>query len=344
MGFKETMCRFGMTLKKNSPTILAIGGGAAIIGGTIWACVKSTKVPDILEDHASWKDDILADHDEALESVKDDEVERVANIEAATKKEIRKLYFRTFKKLVRLYSWPVVIEVLGLVAMGCSVGELKKRNAALASAYAGCKALFDFYRKNVKETFGEDIDRDMFYGFKHEKETVETIDENGKKVKKKEDVLVMDKLHIENLGNYIMWEGNCPGFENNTIDYWAFYLRGQVELANSKLVANGHLYLNKLFQLFCMKETESGNYLGWLNKKDYGDLAKDDRVIVGMTRCKIRDVDTVTGEVVYRPAIALDINVDGYIYDKVKFKHDDQPDLDDVVMGDVIPDPRIRDI
>ena len=56
MDFKANVTRFmskaKLGLKKNAPVILSVAGGVGVVGATVFACVKTIKAKDILDEHA----------------------------------------------------------------------------------------------------------------------------------------------------------------------------------------------------------------------------------------------------------------------------------------------------
>ena len=155
-----------LTLKKHSPEILVFTGIGGMIGSTVIACKATRRLDPVLEKH---KQDAEAVH-KKYERVKD---------ERAEKHDLTKVYMKTGVEFVKLYGPSVAVGALSVTGILTSNNILRKRNMALAAAYAAVDAGFKQYRGRVIQRFGEDVDRELrFDGHQEKIEVVET-DENG---------------------------------------------------------------------------------------------------------------------------------------------------------------------
>ena len=275
-------------MKKSKPELLMITGIAGIVVGGISLCHASMKVPDILEDTK-----------EELEKVHED-----LGTDEEMKKATTKVYFETGKKFVSIYAGPVILEVL---AIGCMVGsnrELKKRNAALTTAYAALDKLYKEYRKRVVDRFGQDVDYELAHGIE-KKEIEETVtDENGKEKKKKSkaDIATAD----ESMYMRYFTRSNPEWMNDDLMNIYKFecihnYLK-------DKLRRKGFVILNEGHESFGFKEDIPGIVCGWVYDPKYPD-----RDLIKWTKVKVADE---FGH--YDDAWAIDFLVDGNIYKELK--------------------------
>lgn len=181
---KSTSKVVGAYLKEHAPEIGAVMGAGFIIGGTILACKKTLELEDIMDER---KEEISKTKEIKEES---DTKQEFDYPDKAYKKDITVIYAKTVFDVVKLYSIPAGMITFGLGCMFASNGELRKRNAALASACASWEAGFKKYRERVVEKYGEEVDHQLIYGSHTETVEETVVDENGneKKVKTKAEV------------------------------------------------------------------------------------------------------------------------------------------------------------
>ena len=176
----------GFQIKKYSPEILVVAGVVGTVASAVMACKATTKVSDILEETKDKVDKIheTVERVEAGEVIEcEDKNGNVSTYEVEDgKKDLAIVYIQTGLKFAKLYA-PAV--ALGVLSIGCIVKSndiLRKRNVALAAAYATVDKGFKEYRERVVERFGETVDRELKYNVKAE-EVKETVvdEETGKK-------------------------------------------------------------------------------------------------------------------------------------------------------------------
>ena len=142
-------------LKKHSPEILMVAGIAGTVVGTVLACKATTKVDEIINE----KNKAVEDVHTCLE---DKEIEYT---EEDSKKDLTIIYSQTGVKLFKLYAPAIGIMTLSFASIIVGHKVLKKRNIAIAAAYAAVDKGFKQYRKNVIEEFGEGVDQQMRFGY-----------------------------------------------------------------------------------------------------------------------------------------------------------------------------------
>lgn len=293
------------TLKKHSPEILVIGGVIGVVASAVMACRATTKVSGIIEQN---KKDI----ENVRKAVEDGEILTseglVEYTEEDGKKDITIYRAKTGVALAKLYAPAVALGGLSIVGILTSNNILRKRNIALAAAYAAVDKSFKEYSDRVVDRFGEIVDRELKYNIKPAKvEEVVVDEETGKekKVKKTVDVsdgnLASPYARIFDVGNKY-WEKDA--------EYNFMFLRSEQNFANDKLRADGHLFLNDVLVRLGFDKVPEGQIVGWIYdpEGDNGDNYVDFG-IYDMRKESTRDF--IEG---LERSIILDFNVDGDIW------------------------------
>ena len=115
-------------VKKHSPEILIAAGVVGTVASAVMACKATTKLSTVLEEH---KKDVDAVH----ECSKNEEIKADYSQEDA-KKDLSIIYTQTGVKLIKLYAPAIALGALSLTSIVASNNILRKRNVALAAAYA----------------------------------------------------------------------------------------------------------------------------------------------------------------------------------------------------------------
>lgn len=299
----KALYKTSFQLKKYSPEILAVVGTIGVVTSAVMACKATTKVSEILEETKSNVDAIhdCAENQEMIESGK--------YTPEDAKKDLVIVYTQTGLKFVKLYAPSVAIGVLSLGCLLTSNNILRKRNVALAAAYATIDKSFKEYRGRVVERFGEAVDRELKYNIVKKKvEEVVTDPETGKEKKVKNTVEVAE---IDGYSEYArFFDAGCEGWEKDA-EFNLMFLRKQQQYANDLLRARGRLFLNDVYRMLGIPETKAGQVVGWIYDPEnpIGDNYVDFG-IYDITKPKARDF--VNG---YERTILLDFNVDGNIWD-----------------------------
>lgn len=296
----------GFQLRQYSPEILVVAGVIGTVVSAVMACKATTKVNDILEQH---KEDV-----EKIHTVAKDEKYADEYTESDMKKDLTIVYAQTALKFAKLYGPAVLLGGLSITGILTSNNILRKRNIAIATAYAALDKSFKGYRERLTERYGETVDRELKYGIKAQKIEETVVDENGKTKKTKTIVPV-----VENEKNSVyarFFDETNPNWEKNP-DYNLMFLRAQENYANQRLRADGYLFLNDVYESLGIPKCSIGQVVGWIY--DPEDQNADCHVSFGiydLYRAVTRDF--VNG---FEPAILLDFNVDGVMWDKINQKH-----------------------
>lgn len=300
-------------LEKHRPEILVVTGIVGVVASAVMACKATTKASDILKDTQE-RIDIIH---EVEEKAANNELEN-SYTEDDKKKDLALVYVKTGIEFAKLYAPAVVLGTLSIVSILASNNILRKRNVALAAAYATVDKGFKEYRSRVVERFGESVDKELKYNLKAKKvtETV-TNEETGEQKKVKKEVYVVNPSDISEYARFfekytVDEKGNTipnPNWENNN-EYNLMFIKAQERYANDLLRSRGRLFLNDVYKMLGLPETKAGQIVGWVY--DPENEKGDNFVDFGLYTDNLSYSDFVNG---FDPAILLDFNVDGNIWE-----------------------------
>lgn len=286
-----------MKLKKHSPEILVVAGIAGTVVSAVLACKATTKVAEILDETKG-----------TLNTIHDGMDTGAINGQEYTTEDGKKdtviVYAQTGMKLAKLYGPAIILGTLSITSILASNNILRKRNVALGAAYAAIDKSFKEYRGRVIERFGEQVDTELKYGIKAKKfEEIEVDPETGKEKKVKKTVMVADPNLQSDYAVY--FDSKSRNYETNP-DYNRMFLKAQQAFANDKLQTRGHLFLNEVLDDLDLPRTPAGQIVGWT--KDGPD---------GYVNFRIVEVERETEDGRHEPALLLDFNVEGNIWEKM---------------------------
>ena len=295
----RTLNRVGLKLKKHSPEILVVTGVVGTVASAVMACKATTKI-----------DEVLAETKENVEKTKD-YVEKKGFSEKYTEEDYKKdltiFYAKGGLELVKLYAPSVALGALSITAILSGHNVLRKRNVALAAAYATVEKGFKEYRGRVVERFGEELDRELKYNIKAKEVEETSVDEKtGEEKVTKKTVNVADPNKYSSYARF--FDDGCTGWTKDP-EYNLMFLKNQQRYANDLLKSRGHLFLNEVYDMLGIPRTKAGQVVGWIYDEEYpnGDNFVDFG-IYDLYNEKARDF--VNG---YERTILLDFNVDGDI-------------------------------
>lgn len=306
MEMKKIINKVKFNVVKHSPEILMGLGIAGVITSTVLACRSTLKVQEILD----YKEENMNNIKEVLAEGREDYTEEDA------RKDKTIIMTTTAIRLMKLYVPSVIIGAGSIACLLESHNVMRNRNAGLAAALAATTESFKQYRERVTEKYGDEVDKEMRYGIKKEKK-----EKDGKKTKE-EIVVGCDEKELSGYARY---------FNENNIN-WSYdpqfnlmFLRQNQNWANDKLISQGYLYLNDVYEALGFPKSKAGQVVGWVydpNNNEHGDNYVDfgiyDLNVKGyrneMTNDTIAEErqDFVNG---YRNSILLDFNVDGNIWE-----------------------------
>ena len=299
-------------MKKQSPEILMVAGVAGVVVSAVMACKATLKVDAIMDETKEKMDKIhKAEEDGVTESGEDYFVEDA-------KKDTAIVYAQTGFKLVKTYAPAVAIGTLSIASILASNNILRKRNVALAAAYATVDKSFKEYRNRVIEKFGQEVDRELKYNIKAEKvPTIEVDEETGKEKKVKKNAFVVNPSDVSGYARFfekytVDEDGNSilnPHWEPNN-EYNIMFIKAQENYANDLLRAKKRLFLNDVYEMLGLPRTKAGQVVGWVYDED--NPVGDNYVDFGMYADNLSYSDFANG---LDPAILLDFNVDGNVWE-----------------------------
>lgn len=105
------------------------------------------------------------------------------------------------------------------------------------------------------------------------------------------------------------FDENSPNWSKD-VEYNLMFLKQQQDYANSRLKAEGFLYLNDVYDMLGIPRTKAGQLVGWIYNTDNptGDNYVDFGLHTDMSS------EFVNG---YKKTVLLDFNVDGNIWDLI---------------------------
>lgn len=280
MGFKDLTSSAIRTVEANKAEIIL---GAAVTTGVVacvMACKGTLKAQKIVEEHKIQMEMIHEAKEISTEeeySIKDFRQDRLAE------------YIRYGYKLGKCYAPAIIAGALSLAGIFASNHEHRKNYAELAAAYVTLDGAFKAYRKNVVETFGEEVDQAMRYGLKTKKvDETETDEETGKTKKVKKNETVIDGNTVSGYAKIFDEDNTCyttrkaPNGLKMTDELLCMdFLKRQEAAANFNINHNkdGVYFLNEMYNLHNFKRTKAGNKVGWSKSKlnKYSD--SDDKPI-----------------------------------------------------------------
>lgn len=289
--------------RKHSPEILVAAGVIGTVATTIVACRATTKASAIISEAKTSLDaihDCMANEALADKYTKED-----------SRKDLTMVYTKTAVEFGKLYAPTVILGAASISCILASHNILRKRNAAIAAAYATVEKGYKEYRGRVIERFGEVVDRELKYNIKAKEIEETVINEKGEEEVVKKTVEVVD---IDGYSEYArFFDESSPYWEKDS-EYNLMFLRAEQNYANDRLRANGRVFLNEVYERLGIEKTKAGQVVGWVYDPDNGD--GDNYIDFGIYDCRRdRARAFVNG---YERCILLDFNVDGNIWEQMK--------------------------
>ena len=289
-----------LTVRKHSPEILMVAGVIGTVAGAVMACKETLELEDVLDECKQEKME-LEEQYAMCEKYSED----------ALKKDQVKLTIKQVAKIVKLYAPSVIMEVTSIGVIFASNDIMRKRNASMAAAYATLNSMYKRYRQNVIESYGEEVDKDMRFGVKHEKVT--EIDEDGNKVKIDARIVDLDNTALAISDYSRFFQMGCKGFDASSGRYNLLYLKGIQAMFNNKLIADGYVMLNDVYRELGFDTIPEGWSIGWVY--DEANPIGDNYIDFGLYEARNKNQSAVND---WEPVILMDFNVDGNLYEDPK--------------------------
>ena len=297
--------RVGFKLKKHSPEILVGLGVVGTVASTVMACKATTKLDEVLENPKKKIDKIheLMENPEKIPEGKE-------YTEEDGKKDLTIMYTQSAVKIIKLYAPAVALGSLSIASILCGHNMLRKRNFALAAAYATIDKGFKEYRGRVIERFGEELDKELKYNIKA-KEIEETVtNDDGTETTV---VKTVNTVSLDQYSDYAkFFDEGCDGWTKDP-EFNLMFLKDQQRYATDLLKTKGHLFLNEVYDMLGIQRTRAGQVVGWIydEKHPVGDNFVDFGIYNTYNEANRNFVNG------YERTILLDFNVDGDILDMI---------------------------
>lgn len=289
-----------LTVRKHSPEILMVAGVIGTVAGAVMACKETLELEDVLDECKQEKMELEEQYAMCEEYSED-----------ALKKDKVKLTIKQAAKIVKLYAPSVIMEATSIGVIFASNDIMRKRNASMAAAYATLNSMYKRYRQNVIESYGEEVDKDMRFGVKHEKVT--EIDEDGNKVKIDARIVDLDNTALAISDYSRFFQSGCKGFDASSGRYNLLYLKGIQAMFNNKLIADGYVMLNDVYRELGFDTIPEGWSIGWVYDEE--NPIGDNYIDFGLYEARNKNQRAVND---WEPVILMDFNVDGNLYEDPK--------------------------
>lgn len=303
--FSRTFHRAGLKVKKHSPEILLGVGIVSGVAATVFACKATTKLSTVLENSKNNIDQIktyVAENGYSEEYSEQD-----------YKKDLTIVYTKSAVDLIKLYG-PSVL--LGAASIGCILSShniVRKRNVALAAAYASVDSSFKDYRKNVIDRFGKELDKELKFNIKSEEKEETVTNEDGTETVVKKTVTTATVDGVSDYARFFA-EGQA-GWEKDS-EHNLYFLKCQERIANEMLQERGHVFLNEVYDLIDVPRTQAGQIMGWVYDPENPD--SDNYIDFGIYKLdNERKRAFVNG---HECNILLDFNVEGNVWNLMRIR------------------------
>lgn len=304
---KKTLCKSKIVLKAHSPEILVAAGTVGVVVSAVLACRATLKARDILDNTRNALDDIH----EVSEKANTGELQ-VEYSENDRKKAVTLTCIKMGMAFTRLYAPSVILGALSLTSILTSHRILRKRNVALAAAYTAIDTGFKQYRSRVIERFGDEVDKELKYGIKEQTFNEKVSDDSGNEIERETTIKVVDpNADCDEYTRF--FDENSRNWVSNS-EYNLSFLKAQEAYFNQKLIAEGYVFLNDVFDALDLKESSLGQIVGWVYDPENPEHKGDNYIDFGIFDCnRPETMDFVNG---YRSTVLLNFNVDGPIINK----------------------------
>lgn len=292
--------------KKHAPEILLVTGSVIVISSAVHACRQTLKAHEVLEKATS----DLADVDEAV---------KVSNSADYTPKDARndrmRVYGRTFMDLAKCYGPSVIGGIIGFGMIFGGHKILRGRNLALTAAYSTLLAQYKDYRAKVIDKIGEDEEFRLRSGA--ENADISLTDDEGNIVEVKDAKVIHEDGRKYSVYARVFDESCKDWSKNPAVNLQT--LKRKQEFANRKLISEGIVFLNDVYEMLGFPRTPEGQIVGWVYDpyKEIEDHEGDNRIDFGIYNEIYMDKARRDFINAAEPCVWLDFNVDGVVYDLI---------------------------
>lgn len=241
-----------VALKAKAPTIMVVGGVAAMGAAAVMVGKQTLKLEHTLEPHI-------------------DKIEKAQKAGGYIKPELIEINNREIVKaagfdVIKLYAAPTVLFVGGSCLVFGGHHILLKRNATLAIAFTSLQKAYNAYRTNAIKAMGPEFDQAMLTGYT----TKEIVEEDG----------TVKTVNTRD------WDAESHDpynrvFEQGATTEWVddlginkMLVRNQMRFAQERLNRQGHLYLSDVYEALGFPESPISRVVGWKVRRN-PDGSKD---------------------------------------------------------------------
>ena len=289
--------RFGMTIKKNLPTITTVGSAAAAIGATVLSARAAYKSVPTIERHKKAIEQLHANKDK-FETVKE------------YNKETMLVYKDTAIDLAKDY-WPAGV-ALGLTLAGIFTTNSvhKKRYLTMAGMYTALSAAYEEYRKRVSNKYGVEEERDLYLGIQREEIVTVETDKKGKEKTKVTKVVKAGSVTDPTFSTWLI-DDNCKLWYHGRPEMTYYVLVETQNDLTQMLRTRGYVFLNEVFRALQLPEVPEGQIIGWVYDETKSE--SDNCIDFGLREGSENYELFMNGKNDY---VYINLNHDGTIYDK----------------------------
>ena len=300
--------------KKHGPTMLVYSGIGFVVGGTVLACKRTSKMHEVIEDTKH----NIEEANSKLTNVNPVDEEYT---EKENRKEIAKIYGKAAVNTAKVYALPTAISGTGIAMILGGHHIIKKRYVTIAGAYVTLNASYDAYRERVKAKIGEEEENKLYHNIVTEE--VEVEGKNGKKKKVKKDYIKDASMYDVEYSKKTNPAAHEDVRFNPLTKKWEGFDLLAVEQANrileARLPDHGDITLNDAHDVLDLStydakknkrkpyHTKPGSVVGW--HYDPSDETRDSHIEIGWKPMSPKQELGEPG------GIILTFNVDGVILD-----------------------------
>ena len=277
-----------LAVQAKSPQILFAVGLAAGVATVVAASKATLKLEPTLQDIQYRVEDVNALWDITPES-------EISG--GSRKKDLLYVYATGAYDITRLYAPAVLFGALSVACLTKSHTLLLSRNAGLSAAYAALDQSYQAYRERVRGELGPEREQELFT--KNELEILKNSYESS------------GEINVYTLSR--VFDVDNPAY-NPRIDLNPVWLRHIEQFMNDKLHAQGHLFLNEVYDALSFDRVPEGQQLGWLSKNPDGTL---NHVSFGPLLDTMYTTTDELNKSRFEMQIPLTFNVQGVIFDKI---------------------------
>lgn len=280
--------RLSLKLSQASPTVLV---GVGIIGVGVTAVLASRATLRYAGDQ-SVRDAIVS-----IEDAK----------EAGTNRDVAFAMVDLSVNTARIYGPAIIAGVATVLAIAGGHNIMVKRNAALVTAYSVLDSAYRRYRDAIESEFGADKEREIFERLSRSRHEITVTDQDGNS---SQTTVELAESKVSPYARY--YDEFAPAWQDRHEANITFLCQMENGI-NSKLIRNGHVFLNEVYDLLGIPRSEAGQIVGWVYDKERGDAFIDFGIFDKadpQKRLWVNSSNQTTAQ-----GILLDFNVDGPITD-----------------------------